>query len=72
MRENMNKKIIILNGSPRKNGNTSALTAAFTKGAEEAVFAWNGYSQLHELFHSDKSEKDVHSCRGVIKTSLPK
>ena len=32
----MNKKIIILNGSPRKNGNTSALTAAFAKGATEA------------------------------------
>ena len=32
----MGKKIIILNGSPRKNGNTSALTAEFRKGAEEA------------------------------------
>ena len=32
----MTKKIIILNGSPRKNGNTSALTAQFKKGAEEA------------------------------------
>ena len=32
----MAKKIIILNGSPRKNGNTAALTAQFTKGAEEA------------------------------------
>ena len=32
----MSKKIVILNGSPRKNGNTSALTAAFAKGAEEA------------------------------------
>jgi len=31
----MTKKIIILNGSPRKNGNTSALTAQFKKGAEE-------------------------------------
>ena len=30
----MNKKIIILNGSPRKHGNTSALTAAFTAIAE--------------------------------------
>lgn len=28
----MSKKIVILNGSPRKNGNTSALTAAFAKG----------------------------------------
>lgn len=32
----MGKKIIILNGSPRKTGNTAALTAAFRKGAEEA------------------------------------
>ena len=32
----MAKKIIILNGSPRKNGNTSALTAQFKRGAEDA------------------------------------
>lgn len=32
----MNKKIVILNGSPRKNGNTSALTGEFKKGAESA------------------------------------
>ncbi len=32
----MAKKIIILNGSPRRKGNTSALTAAFRHGAEEA------------------------------------
>ena len=32
----MGKKIVILNGSPRRAGNTAALTAAFTKGAEEA------------------------------------
>ncbi|MBU3214702.1 flavodoxin family protein [Clostridium estertheticum] len=32
----MIKKIIILNGSPRPKGNTSALIQAFTKGAEEA------------------------------------
>jgi hypothetical protein len=32
----MSKKIIILNGSPRANGNTSALTAQFKAGAEEA------------------------------------
>lgn len=31
----MAKKIIILNGNPRANGNTSALTAQFKKGAEE-------------------------------------
>ena len=32
----MAKKIIVLNGSPRKNGNTSAITAEFVKGAMEA------------------------------------
>ena len=32
----MNKKIVILNGSPRKSGNTSALVKAFTEGAESA------------------------------------
>ena len=32
----MAKNIIILNGSPRANGNTSSLTAEFKRGAEEA------------------------------------
>ena len=32
----MAKKIIILNGSPRKKGNTSSITAEFIKGATEA------------------------------------
>lgn len=32
----MSKKIVILNGSPRKKGNTSALVKAFTEGAESA------------------------------------
>ena len=30
----MSKKIVILNGSPRLNGNTKGLIEAFTKGAE--------------------------------------
>ena len=30
----MSKKIVILNGSPRKKGNTSALVKSFTEGAE--------------------------------------
>ena len=30
------KKILILNGSPRKNGNTSALIESFSKGAEQS------------------------------------
>lgn len=32
----MGKRIVVLNGSPRKTGNTSALVAAFTEGAREA------------------------------------
>lgn len=32
----MSKKIVILNGSPRKKGNTSMLVKAFTEGAESA------------------------------------
>lgn len=32
----MSKKIIVLNGSPRKNGNTSALVREFVRGAEQA------------------------------------
>lgn len=32
----MGKKIVVLNGSPRKNGNTSALAREFTKGAKSA------------------------------------
>jgi len=32
----MGKKILVLNGSPRPNGNTSALIKAFTAGAESA------------------------------------
>ena len=71
----MGRKVVILNGSPRRAGNTAALAAEFTRGAqeagntvvhetgdhylyicdveqvygneaEEAVFAWNGYSQV--------------------------
>ena len=32
----MSKKIVILNGSPRKKGNTSLLVKAFTEGAQSA------------------------------------
>lgn len=53
----MNKKIIILNGSPRKNGNTSALTAAFTKGAEEA-----GHTVTEFMLDS----MNVHGCKGCF------
>lgn len=32
----MGKKIVVLNGSPRRNGNTAGLVKEFTKGAQEA------------------------------------
>ena len=32
----MSKKIVVLNGSPRRKGNTSALVKAFTQGAESS------------------------------------
>lgn len=51
----MSKKILILNGSPRPNGNTSALIEAFTKGAEEA-----GNSITTFLL----DRMDIHGCKG--------
>ena len=41
----MAKKIVILNGSPRKNGNTSAMVKEFTKGAESAGNTADGCSR---------------------------
>ena len=51
----MAKKIVILNGSPRKKGNTSALTAAFTKGAREAG---------HEVNEFMLSAMKINGCLG--------
>ncbi len=51
----MGKKMIVLNGSPRKNGNTSALTASFRKGAEK-----NGNTVV-EFFLGDMN---INGCRG--------
>lgn len=53
----MNKKIVILNGSPRKAGNTAALTAEFTRGAKEAG------NTVKEFF---LNEMDIHGCRGCF------
>ena len=51
----MSKKIIVLNGSPRANGNTSALVREFTRGAEE-----NGHSVQTFLLH----DMDIKGCAG--------
>jgi multimeric flavodoxin WrbA len=51
----MAKKIVILNGSPRKNGNTSALIESFTNGAKES-------GNMVTEFHI--SEMNIHPCKG--------
>lgn len=53
----MGKKIVVLNGSPRKNGNTSALVREFTKGAESVG---NAVTE----FHLDGM--DIHGCKGCF------
>ena len=53
----MAKKIIVLNGSPRPKGNTSALIEEFKRGAEEAGSAVT-------VFELDKM--DIHGCKGCF------
>lgn len=54
----MSRKIVILNGSPRKNGNTSELARSFTEGAESA-----GHT-VHEFF---LDRMNIHGCRGCCR-----
>lgn len=53
----MAKKIVVLNGSPRRNGNTSELITAFTEGAE-------GAGNTVETFFLQGM--DIHGCRGCF------
>ena len=53
----MSKNIVILNGSPRRNGNTSALVRAFTEGAESAGHA------VTEFF---LDSMEIHGCNGCF------
>lgn len=53
----MGKKIVILNGSPRKKGNTSALAAEFTRGAKEAG---------HTVTEFFLDSMDIHGCKGCF------
>lgn len=53
----MAKKIVILNGSPRKSGNTSALVKAFTKGAQSAG---------HTVTEFFLDSMDIHGCKGCF------
>lgn len=52
----MSKKIIILNGSPRPNGNTKALIQKFTEGAE---------SKGHTVKCFDLQTMNIHGCRSI-------
>ena len=53
----MSKKIVVLNGSPRPNGNTSALVKEFARGAEEM-------GCTVAIFQLDKM--DIHGCKGCF------
>ena len=54
----MGKKICILNGSPRSRGNTKALIASFTKGAEAVG---------NEVVCFDLQKMDIHGCLGCCR-----
>jgi len=53
----MNKKIIILNGAARKNGNTAKLVEAFVDGAKSV-------GNQVKTFYLDGM--DIHSCKGCL------
>lgn len=53
----MSKNIIILNGSPRTKGNTSALTAVFKKGAESAG---------HTVTEFFLGTMNINGCKGCF------
>jgi len=53
----MNKKIIVLNGSPRGKGNTASLIDEFTRGAEEGG---------NTVVRFDLQEIDIHPCLGCF------
>ena len=53
----MGKNIVILNGSPRKTGNTAALVREFARGAREAG------NTVTEFFLDGM---DIHGCKGCF------
>ena len=53
----MSKKIVILNGSPRKSGNTSLLAKSFAEGAESSG------NTVTEFFLDGM---DIHGCKGCF------
>lgn len=54
----MNKNIILLNGSPHKNGNTAALCDAFSEGAKSAG---------NTVTRFDLQSMNIHGCLGCLK-----
>lgn len=53
----MAKKILVLNGAARRNGNTAKLVRSFTQGARSA-------GHLVQEFYLDGM--DIHSCKGCL------
>ncbi len=49
----MSKKILVMTSSPRKNGNTAKMAAAFMQGAEQAG---------HEVFRFDAAFHRINGC----------
>lgn len=56
----MDKKILILNGSPHENGHTAKLAKSFKEGAESA-------GNQVTVFHLDSM--NIHGCKGCLKAS---
>ena len=54
-------KILVITGSPRKNGNSNTLAEHFIRGAKEAG---------HEIVRFDAAFKDVHPCIGCNKCGM--
>lgn len=54
-------KILVITGSPRKNGNSSTLAEHFIRGAEEAG---------HEIVRFDAAFKEVHPCIACNKCGM--
>lgn len=53
----MGKKILVLNGSPRKGGNTELLVDAFIEGAQQAG---------HTVDKCNVGRMDIHPCIGCL------
>ncbi len=57
----MSKKIVVITGSPRKNGNSFAMTEAFIKAAEE---------KGHTVTRFDAAMKKAGGCHCVYNARL--